>query len=494
MFRRYLSVLLVFAFLLVMVPVHAEEGVAAPLAPHIRSQPKDISVVPNHAFELVVNARSPDGGTLTYQWYHIEEGVFAPIEGAIYTSYSGKHETPGQYAYYCKVTNTVNGQSASVDSNTVIVTVTGKPRAPIITAQPMDVLTKSGQITVGAKSPDGGELTYRWFTSLTNKDYKPFEIYGIINGKHYAEAMKYPSFPCGRGIGIVYYYCVVTNTINGISNSRETRVCTVAGFNCKEAEHVWGEWEELAPTCDCAGARWRVCSKCDARESKNIPRTKEHTWGDFRILPEQNLREHTCTLCGEIETSAIPTSTPRPFTFIDVPAKSWYYRNVKTACEEGLVSGVTATAFRPEKNLTGAEAIKLAACLRERYGAGEVTLQNGTPWYQTYVDYLTARDISTEGIVLDAAIPRAAFADFFARAFPKEGLAPRNEIEWGQIPDVNLDAPYAEGVYTLYRVGILTGSDAHGNFHPQSFITRAEVAVILTRMMHPEERKEFTLS
>ena len=49
--------------------------------------------------------------------------------------------------------------------------------------------------------------------------------------------------------------------------------------------------------------------------------------------------------------------------FTDVPSTEWYAQNVQAAYEYKLVDGVNATQFKPNSNLTIAQAIKLAACL-----------------------------------------------------------------------------------------------------------------------------------
>lgn len=58
--------------------------------------------------------------------------------------------------------------------------------------------------------------------------------------------------------------------------------------------------------------------------------------------------------------------------------------------------------------------------------------------------------------------------------------------EEGPFPDVPADADYAEAVTVLSELGILKG-DESGNFNPNNTITRAEVAVIICRMLGIED-------
>ena len=73
--------------------------------------------------------------------------------------------------------------------------------------------------------------------------------------------------------------------------------------------------------------------------------------------------------------------------FTDVPSTEWYAQNVQAAYEYKLVDGVNATQFKPNSNLTIAQAIKLAACLHSTYVSGTTDFETARPWYQPYVTY-----------------------------------------------------------------------------------------------------------
>ena len=151
---------------------------------------------------------------------------------------------------------------------------------------------------------------------------------------------------------------------------------------------------------------------------------------------------------------ATKTPTTSKFPFTDVSKSDWFYDAVKGAWENGLINGVTATTYQPKGTLTVAEAIKLASALHQMIKDGKVTLTNGRGyWFETYVNY---------GV--------------------REG-----------IPDVKTTDPYGDEIYTFYRAGILTGSDAAGTFHPTSTIVRSEVAAILVRMYDASVRVNITL-
>jgi len=181
-----------------------------------------------------------------------------------------------------------------------------------------------------------------------------------------------------------------------------------------------------------------------------------------------------------------------PFPFTDVPETAWYYNDVKIAWEMGLVNGTGLTTYSPNKDLTYAEAVKLAACMHQLYTTGEVTLVNGSPWYQSYVDYAKENGIISKDYEWKAPATRMGYMEIFAKALPKEAFEAINEIEDDSIPDVPMTHPLAAEIYKLYRAGIVQGNNEH-YCRPDAPIRRSEVAAILARMMVPEERIEFAI-
>jgi hypothetical protein len=108
-------------------------------APSVNAQAPSISVQPQGGtfglgatVTLSVTATSPDGGTLSYQWYSaVSGGIWTAIENATGASYVPSTAVDGSISYYARVTNTNNSLSgtktASVNSGTVTVTVSPVP-------------------------------------------------------------------------------------------------------------------------------------------------------------------------------------------------------------------------------------------------------------------------------------------------------------------------------------------------------------------------------
>ena len=80
-----------------------------------------LSVKEGGSFTLTVSASTTDSGTLTYEWF--KQGNTTSLGTG--TSYSKSNVTSSDAGkYYVKVTNTLNGKTASTDSLKVTVTIT----------------------------------------------------------------------------------------------------------------------------------------------------------------------------------------------------------------------------------------------------------------------------------------------------------------------------------------------------------------------------------
>ncbi len=176
-------------------------------------------------------------------------------------------------------------------------------------------------------------------------------------------------------------------------------------------------------------------------------------------------------------------------TFSDVQASNWFYDNVKTVYEYGLMVGDSATTFRPNGNVTIAETITLAARLHSIFYTGKNDFKASKPWYRAYVDYAMANGIlSAEYENYGRPATRAEYAVILSSAFPDEALAKVNQVPNNTIPDVKMSDTYGEAVYRLYRAGVLIGNDDKGTFSPDSNIQRSEVAAIISRMADADKR------
>ena len=188
---------------------------------------------------------------------------------------------------------------------------------------------------------------------------------------------------------------------------------------------------------------------------------------------------------------------PDDFPFYDVDSNDWFYEPVKSAWQNDLIDGVTARYFKPERSLTVAQAVKLAAALHQKQSVGFVTLQNGgAHWYDNYVNYAVVNGLieaayqSKSAEAMNAPVTRAEFVHILSKTLV--GAKQLNTVN--SIPDVKAGDAWADEIYAFYRAGILTGSDRLGTFYPESSLKRSEAAAILVRLYDTGARQVFRLN
>lgn len=174
-------------------------------------------------------------------------------------------------------------------------------------------------------------------------------------------------------------------------------------------------------------------------------------------------------------------------TYKDVPAGAWYEKGVRTLYECGLLG--ESAKFNPRSNMTLGEVVSLAVRIHSIYNgwsipAGMSELQYAlnvgivsADQYDNYNDYATRR----------------SFAAILSKAVPSSALRGINSVMDGAIVDVPVGDPGAEGIYTLYRAGVLSGTNVWGTFAPNDRITRDSAAVIAARILDPTQRVSSSL-
>ena len=61
-------------------------------------------------------------------------------------------------------------------------------------------------------------------------------------------------------------------------------------------------------------------------------------------------------------------------------------------------------------------------------------------------------------------------------------------INGGNVPDVASNTMYSSAIFMLYRAGVLSGSNALGKLNPNSNMTRAGAAGIISKVILPGTR------
>ncbi len=187
------------------------------------------------------------------------------------------------------------------------------------------------------------------------------------------------------------------------------------------------------------------------------------------------------------------TNTYTPGQFTDVPQTEWYAAEVANTYELGLMNGVGGGLFSPDGNVTVAEAITMAARASAINAGTAIDTSTGGEWYTPYVNYAVAAGFVKEGQFdnFDRPAKRFEVASIFKSAMPADYFTAKNEVK--SIPDVSENSAYASDLLTLYKAGVVMGSDSYGNFFPENNITRAEAAAIINRVALPDNRLSKTL-
>ncbi len=233
--------------------------------------------------------------------------------------------------------------------------------------------------------------------------------------------------------------------------------------------------------------------------------------------------KHRLLTCAMVLTALLLTAAPASAEaaffpvrtyggqFVDVPAREWYYDNVKALYELGLTSGQDQTHFSPASSMTAAEAMAMAARLRSLHDwadaeAGPAQYSPGGAWYSPYTAYLGALSVVDGDFLRDPErdITRAELAHVLARTLPEsifqeedhrrrsanDQVLAASMANLRYLPDLTEDTPYLEDILWLYRWGIAAGSDERGAFLPNQPVSRSEAAALMTRLVYGELRRD----
>ena len=164
--------------------------------------------------------------------------------------------------------------------------------------------------------------------------------------------------------------------------------------------------------------------------------------------------------------------------FSDVPYDSWFYEDVMALTDSGVIGGYPDGTYRPTKNVTTGEALKMIL-LASGYPEPE---QVSSHWARGYLNFAIDQGFLTryEDISdLDVPMTRGLVAKLAANAL---GLTADGMT--GTFTDT--DSSYVEA---LYASGIVDGYP-DGTFRPGASVTRAEIAAIVHRIYNSREPVE----
>ncbi len=172
-------------------------------------------------------------------------------------------------------------------------------------------------------------------------------------------------------------------------------------------------------------------------------------------------------------------------SFVDVLDTDWYYDYVQILVTEDITAGYEDNTYRPTQNISVEEFVTLALKSIEQ---DELDVDKER-WSDGFIQKALILNIIIEDEFLDytRAITRGEMGRIVLRASDVE--LPNDYMSYaGSITDINSMNSYWQNIAVrIYSTGIISGYP-DGSFALENNATRAEAAVILSKLVRPELR------
>jgi len=187
--------------------------------------------------------------------------------------------------------------------------------------------------------------------------------------------------------------------------------------------------------------------------------------------------------------------------FHDVPTSSWYYDEVQTVYDEGIMEGKTSTSFDPTANMSRAEFVTVLCRLSENdYKGKGATLTfsdtNKNAWYADYVAWGVeaemVKGLPGNKFAPNQAVSRQEMAVFIERFISYMSVDLKDNSKIDAFKDSKNVASFAKDAVELMRKSGIISGDQNGNFNPINNASRAEVATVITRILPMLDNDENT--
>ena len=192
----------------------------------------------------------------------------------------------------------------------------------------------------------------------------------------------------------------------------------------------------------------------------------------------------------DIYSTYTTAATGTAFPFTDVAETRWSYPYIKELYDAGVVSGTSATTFSPAANVTRAQFVTMLAGLQgadvSAYRTGKFTDVPADAWYAPYVSWAAENGIvhgvSDTAFAPDANISRQDMAVMVYRYAERFGIRLGTDVPPITFTDAGDIAAYAlPAVQALQRAGVISGMP-DGSFRPREHMTREQACVVLSAL------------
>lgn len=193
--------------------------------------------------------------------------------------------------------------------------------------------------------------------------------------------------------------------------------------------------------------------------------------------------------------------------FSDVVSNHWAKNAIENMVAEGIISGYTDGTFRPSRNISKIESLillsKIAGVNKYPTEASEFetkyasALSSYTTSYKKQVAYLMGVSVLKEADLpnlldsdkINSPLTREEMAVLITKILGKEDSVKSKSIYILPFKDASKISSSAKGyVEFVYNEGIMNGIDSE-NFSPDTYVTRAQAAVILNSIYNKVDIK-----
>lgn len=193
-----------------------------------------------------------------------------------------------------------------------------------------------------------------------------------------------------------------------------------------------------------------------------------------------------------IFTFAYLTPQSAAAAIIDIPENAWYESAVTKCIDLQIIDGFPDGTFRANEKLTAGQFLKMLAFATNTEPSEKDDIHWAQPYWEDIYEYIDLISLGIECTydALEAPISRynmAALVDVFTdeeQAIEQSGVL----YDFEDIPEM-----YLQSVLSVFEKGIITGCP-DGEFKGAEFLTRAEGAVVIIRMLYEDERVAFSPS